>query len=306
MMSDTRPTIPIWRTVTAAYRTGIGCLFRDGALFRYFLYASLLTASVFALHLYRTASHLSATAEIAPVPELILGLLLYIGYAVVINPFAVAVHRKILLGETPRDPYLLGIARRPQQRFLLATVAVYVMFFLASSAGSLGVFLIYGLNPFDGAQLTAAMTAQPFIALFNLLTWGSYLLVGLVAARLAFAFPGIAIDAPGASLRQSMSETQGSTWRLFFVFLFIFLGVFIIVMVAYMTASAVFMFSHPEFLRAPSELAAAMAFSPPFLAVYAVLFVIMMVMIAVVAAAAARAYEIRVNQGMSGVAEVFA
>jgi hypothetical protein len=36
------------------------------------------------------------------------------------------------------------------------------------------------------------------------------------------------------------------------------------------------------------------------------MFLAMMAMVAVTAAAAARAYEIRINRGMSGVAEVFA
>jgi hypothetical protein len=49
----------------------------------------------------------------------------------------------------------------------------------------------------------------------------------------------------------------------------------------------------------------AMLYSPPFLAVFATAFMMSMMMIAVIAAAAARAYEIRVDRGMTRVAEVF-
>ena len=39
---DLQPEVPIWRTVMAGYRAGIGVLVRDGARFRYFIYASAL------------------------------------------------------------------------------------------------------------------------------------------------------------------------------------------------------------------------------------------------------------------------
>jgi hypothetical protein len=104
-MNDPYPTIPIWRTVMTAYRQGIGALFRDGALFRYFIYASLLSLLTYGINLYRAQLLLSRSAH-DPTPGYLLasnvvGALLYSAFAAAICPFAFAMHRKILLGETP-------------------------------------------------------------------------------------------------------------------------------------------------------------------------------------------------------------
>jgi hypothetical protein len=311
-MNDPHPTIPIWRTVAAAYRLGIGALFGDGALFRYFVYASLLSLAVLSLQFYHIASHLAAAAQ-PQTPGMTLlsiaaGMLLYVGYAAAICPFAVAVHRKILLGETPRGYYAAAAMRRTQLRFLLAAIAVYAVFFVAPFVNNLAVYLIYGLNPFDALAVSRAYTTHPTIAtvVLPLSSLLSYFGAALIAARFTFAFPAIAIDTPGASLRRSVAETRGSTWRLLFVFLFVFALPLIILLVFYVGASVIFIMNHPELVHSPEMIAPAIAFSPLFLIVYATMFVFMMVMIAVIAAAAARAYEIRVDRGMIRLAEVFA
>jgi len=310
-MNDPHPTIPIWRTVTAAYRLGIGALFGDGALFRYFIYASLLSLAVLSLQFYHIASRLAAVAQPQTAGMTLLsiatGIVLYVGYAVAICPFAVAVHRKILLGETPRGYYAAAAMRRTQLRFLLATSAVYAVFFVAPFVNNLAVYLIYGLNPFDALEVSRAYTAHPTIAAVILpLSLLSYFGAALIAARSTFAFPGIAIETPNASLRRSLAEARGSTWRLFFIFLLTFALPFAIFIILYLVASATFLISNPELLRAPDRIATAMVYSLPFLVIYAIMFIIMMVMVAVTAAAAARAYEIRVDRGMTRVAEVFA
>ena len=309
-MIDRHPTIPIWRTVVAAYRLGIGALFRDGALFRYFIYASLISLVVLSLNFYQVASRLASMAE-PQTPGMVLqsiavGMLLYVAYAAAVCPYAVAVHRKILLGETPRDYYAAAVMRRTQLRFLLATIAVYAVFFVAPFVNNLSVYLIYGLNPFDAPAISRAYTTRPTIAaVVGILSLLSYVGAALISARLAFAFPSIAIETPNASLRRSLAETRGSTWRLFFIFLLTFALPFTIFIILYAAASVVFLINHPELVRSPNMMASAMLYSPPFLAIFATMFIISMAMIAVTAAAAARAYEIRVDRGMTGVAEVF-
>jgi hypothetical protein len=53
-------------------------------------------------------------------------------------------------------------------------------------------------------------------------------------------------------------------------------------------------------------MATTMVYSTPFLVLYAIMFMMMMMMMtAVMAAAAARSYQIRVDRGMTGVADVF-
>jgi len=226
---------------------------------------------------------------------------------VAICPFAAAMHRKILLGETPRGYYATAATRAMQLRFLSATIAVYALFFVAPLLRDLALYWIFGLNPFDPLEVSRGYAANPAIAAVILpLSLLSYFIAALIATRFTFAFPGIAIERPDASLRRSFAETRGSTWRLFFIFLFTFALPFAIFIILYVAASIVFVISHPDLLSAPERMGAAVAYSSaPFLVVYAAMFIIMMVMTAVTAAAAARTYEIRVNRGMTGVAEVF-
>ena len=309
-MNDSHPTIPIWRTAVAGYRLGLGALFGDGALFRYFVYASLLSLPVVNFQLYHMPALLAATAQPQTFGMTLLStataMLLYLGYAAAICPFSVAVHRKILLGETPRDYYAVAAMRRTQRRFLLATVAVNAVFFVAPFVGNFAVYLLYGLNPFDALEVSRGSAANPTIAAVIVpLSLLSYVGAALIAARFTFAFPAIAIKAPGASLRRSFSEARGATWRLFFIFVLTFALPFAIFIILYLVASVGFVMNHPEVLRAPESFAATMVYSTPFLVIYVIMFVMMMMMIAVTAAAAARAYQIRVDRGMTGVADVF-
>jgi len=306
-MSGAYPTIPVWRTVLAAYRLGIGAVFSGGALFRYFIYASLLSLVILALELYQAAWHLATMAQPQTTGTVVLSMaasvLLYLGYAAATCPFAAAVHRRILLGETPHGYY--AAARRMQLRFFWATTAVYALFFLGPLVSDLVVYLMFDLNAFDPLEMSRAYQARPWLVAVVLpLSLLAYLAAGLIASRFTFAFPTIAIERPDASLRHSLVETRGSTWRLFLIFLITFALPSLIVIVLYAGAAVTFTFRHPELLKAPERIGSAMMYSTPFLIVYALMFVIGMMMIAVTAAAAARAYQIRVG-GMIGVAEVF-
>lgn len=209
-MDGGHPKIPIWRTVVAAYRLGIGAVFSNGALFRYFIYASLLSLGILALQLYLTALRLTAITQPQSSSAVALSLagsmLLYVGYAAAICPFAAAVHRRILLGETPRGYY--AAAWRKQRQFLLATIAVYALFFLAPLVSNLAVYLILGLNPLDPLEMSRAYQARPaLVAVVLPLSLATYVLATLIATRFTFAFPSIAIERPDASLRRSYAET---------------------------------------------------------------------------------------------------
>lgn len=309
-MDSQSPTIPIWRTAAAAYRSGVGALFSHGALFRYFIYASLLCVVLLGIQVYQLrSSFASIVEEQTPgtiVQRIALSMLLFVGYATATCPYAVAVHRKVLLGEVPRAYYVASLFQRRQLRFLLASITISALFFLAPFINNLAVYLIYGLNPFDGRAVTLAYRMRPGMALMvTILTWLSYALAALIAARFTFAFPAIAIEAAGASLRRSVADTHGSTWRLFFLFVLVFALPFALFLTASVAAAVTFVASNPDFARSPERMAAAMSSSPTFYAVYVIVFVLTMVMVAVTAAAAARAYETRVGRHHTGVADVF-
>lgn len=308
-MNHLSPELPIWRTVISGYRDGIRTLLGDGRLFRYFIYASAMTFMLVGAQLYvdMGGSWMSGPEPAMQAANLLFGLLISVAYAIAISPLTVALHRKLLLGETPHELYLAAMVRRTHLRVAAATVAVYGLFFLAQLSIYPMIYFVYGVNPLNAVDLTAAYEAQPTIALVvTLLTWGASLLAALVSTRFAFAFPAISMNTPGASLRQSYAETRGTTWRLFFIFLMTILFPFLAFIVAVGVASALFVFGNPEAMGDPDRVGQMMMLSPPFLAVYAIGFVMMMAVLVAIAAAAARAYEIKVNRGMTGVAEVFA
>jgi hypothetical protein len=302
--------LPIWRTVIAGYRDGIGALFRDGKLFRYFIYASALTLILTGGHLYLELgdSLISRPATSATqIGKLLLGLLISVVYAIATSPLTVALHRKLLLGETPDDAYLAAMVRGTQIRIAAVTMAVYGLFFVAQLSAYPIIYVAYGVNPLNAADLEAVFAAEPMIAFVIMaLTWGASLFAGLVSTRFAFAFPAISTNAPGASLLKSYAETRGAMWRLFFIFLLILLPPFVAVVIAIGVASVLFVIGDPASMSDPDRVSEMMMLSPPFLVIYAIGFVLMMAIIVAIGAATARAYEIRVNRGMTGVAEVFA
>lgn len=309
-MDSQPPIIPIWRTVASGYRLGIGALLGDGALFRYFVYASLLSLPILGLQLYHINARLASAMEVqtpgAMLQSIALAIALYVGYAAASSPYGVAVHRKVLLGEAPRGYYATAIFQRTQLRFALTSLAVYALFFVAPFFGNLAIYLLYGVNPFDGPAVALVLRQHRSMALVvALMTWLSLGTAVFLAARLSFAFPATAIDAAGASLRQSIKETRGSTWRLFFVFLLIFALPFALFIIAIVVATVIMLVNHPELAGSPERMKSAIFTSPPFFVICAIMYVFAMALIAVTAAAAARAYETRVGRGLAAVAEVF-
>jgi hypothetical protein len=238
---------------------------------------------------------------------MLFGLLIAVAYAIAASPLTVALHRKLLLGEAPRGAYFAAMLRGAEARVAAAAMAVYGLFFVAQLSAYPLIYVAYGVNPLNAADLGVAYAVEPTIALIVVpLTWSASLLAGLMSTRLAFAFPGIAINAPGASLRQSYAETRGSAWRLFFIFLLILLLPFVAFVIAIGAASVSVIVGNPEAVGDPDRAAEMMMVSLPFLVAYAVGVVLMMAVVVAIGAAAARAYDVTVNRGLTGVAEVFA
>jgi hypothetical protein len=307
-MNDESLKLPIWQTAISGYGDGISVLFRDGKLFRYFIYASALTLVLIGGQLYVSLGYAwTSQTPAAQMTNLIFSLLVSLGFAIAVSPLTVALHRKLLLGDTPNEIYLAAMFRRNHVRVAVATMAVYGLFFLADLSTYPIIYVVYGVNPLNAADLAVAYAVRPTTALVvMLLTLGASLLAALISSRFAFVFPAIATSAPGASLRTSFAATRGSTWRLFFVFLLIVFFPFVAFVIAIGVASVVFVIGSPQAVGDPERVGEMMMLSPPFLVVYAIAFVLMMAGIVAIGAAAARAYEIKVNRGMTGVAEVFA
>jgi hypothetical protein len=309
-----RPTIPVWRTATAAYRLGFGAVFGDFAMFRYFVYASVLALAVAAGQFYLANQNMRIVVQpaAAPVgnltPLLQLGaeLLLYILLAFVIAPFGVAVQRKILLRESPTGFYFGGATAPSQRRYFLATTFVFASYQLITLVSVPLLYFLYGVNALDTADSAAAYRSNHSIATAALLvTYALFFVAAIVAARCSLLFPAAAIDRPEAWFLDAMRAARGATARLFGVFILVCMPAVVAFFLGVIIAALVFVVPRLLAGMTPAQVRGVMLGSSPFLVLYACMFVIAMLLSAVIAAAAARAYEVRVNHDMGRVADVF-
>jgi len=260
----------------------------------------LAAFAVFAVRIYLIAifpwHSLPMPAGTVEIAIFALTLLIYVALTFAVSPYGVAVHRKFLLGESPYGSYLKALGRQREKRFFLVSVAVMVVAIVTILVPLTTTFFLYGARSIDFVARAENAKAALVISLVAIL---AFMTACLATVRCAFAFPEIAVDQPGASVRQSLAETRGTTWRLFFLFVLIYVPPLVI----YVAASDIAFFSA---LQAHSGTPAAGIFvSWPFIFVYVLMVVLMMLMISVTAAAASRAYEIRVDRGASGIADVF-
>jgi hypothetical protein len=114
-------------------------------------------------------------------------------YYALVTPFFIAVHRFIVLGEVTRG-YRLDWRQRRYQLFFGWAFAVYLLSELPMLMGKLpGHWMI--------TLLAVTMTIFGWVAFF----------------RSIILFPAIAVDAPGATLRQAFEDTSGHGWFAFIV-----------------------------------------------------------------------------------------
>ena len=112
--------------------------------------------------------------------------------AAILTPMIIAVHRFVILGEVTRlfAPHIFS------RRFVhfLALSFIYQVMILA-------VTFPLALFGFHAMPIIAA------IVLFFGAVW--------IASRILIVFPAVAIDAPGASLRNAFADSQGEAWDIF-------------------------------------------------------------------------------------------
>jgi hypothetical protein len=169
-MADTfaaapRPTIPVFRTAYDAYRLGIGAIFSSGAMFRYFIYGSVLWISLSGIEFYDSLSRGKAAASgtlndgRTLIEDVLLALVFAVAIAAAQTPMCVSVQRKVLLGEAPHKYYFAQLLDPIGLRYALVAFLIQALFLCASLSQSL-VILLLGHDPNDAPELTAAMRAD--------------------------------------------------------------------------------------------------------------------------------------------------
>jgi len=317
--SPSRPKIPVWRTAYDAYRLGLGAVFSSGAMFRYFIYGSVLMLGIFAAEIYLSLVNAGLFSNFVSgrdalsifAIDVAIGLLSYILLAIVQTPLGIAIHRRVLLGDSPKGSYRGYAIGGHGSSFLIASIVIYAAFFAASLAYVPVVFLLYGVNPFDETSFSGLMISHRASILVIMSIWFfAYFAASLLSVKCAFAFPTAACGRLGALLQQSFAETRGSMWRLFFVFLLVFVPVVVVYLVASITAALAYVVPYLTNADAGSvgsgeDMMMGLLLSPHIIIAGLVVFVAVMFSYVAMAAGAARAYQIRVERGLSGVAEVF-
>ncbi len=177
-----RRKISIWATTTGAYRLGWDCL------------VALREATVIAIVLELGVALLRPVPTLAQATwDLILLLIMGVIPAVLLAPYAVMIHRRILLRDENRN-YVAASTAPHTVQFAIAAA-------LLAAAGTLG-----------GIILTAAAV----------LGWGAAVLgfvvmiaAAFVSVRVLLAFPAIATDASSTPFADSWQTTRGSFWHIF-------------------------------------------------------------------------------------------
>jgi hypothetical protein len=310
------PKIPVFRTAYDAYRLGFGAIFSSGKMFRFFVYGSVLWISLVGFEFYNGLSRGQAAARgtlndgRTLMEEVLLALLFAAAIAAAQAPMCIWLQRKVLLGDTPRKSYLGHLLDPAGIRYAFALFLIQILFLGASLSQSLVIFLL-GHNPNNSVELTAAMRAD------KVFLWGimlevllAYVVAAWLATRLTFLFPEAACERWTGSIRQAFGETKGTATRLFFLFVAILLPIPFLYAVSVLAAAIVFI---SQYIAGGGSLSAASgsAFMLTFFSSTEMLIALGALALGVAlslvatAAGAARAYQIRVERGLSGAAEVF-
>ena len=313
-----RPKIPAWRTAYDGYRLGLRAIFSSGAMFRYFVYGSVTIVIAMGALFYVSFATQGWLSNAAGGMErtLALGVTIasgYLGYAALAaaqTPLGVVFQRYILLREPPRHPYFAYWASSYGRRFLWASAAVYGYFLVASLIHVPFFLLFYGTDPFDQIAVSTLFASTPSAMAVLIAIYVSALLcASLLAARSSLAFPIAAADRPGSALRQSFAESRGTMWRLFFVFVLIYAPTFVAYFIALMIIMVTFVIQNPGMVDTVGDPFGAanpgLFTSPSFIIAVTIALIAFALSQVAMAAAAARAYQIRVERGLSGVAEIF-
>jgi hypothetical protein len=113
--------------------------------------------------------------------------------SILILPFEIAIYRLLLLGEATSH-YNFAISTSRFQRMSGWTLGLWALV-------NLPPYLLDAFTAFDGVKALAAIASAVIII--------------VVMLRLAILLPAIAVDASGASARNSLADTRGRVWFIF-------------------------------------------------------------------------------------------
>jgi hypothetical protein len=136
-------------------------------------------------------------------------------YIVVLTPLAIAVVRHVVLGHVTRR-YRLDLSDALFWRFAGLAIVIYLLEVVIATWSMLSftqTFAYYASNSF---ALWPLATTWAFVI-------NSFVIFMILLVRTALLFPALALDAPGASWRNSMLDTRGHSWEVFFNLLFAYL-----------------------------------------------------------------------------------
>jgi hypothetical protein len=118
--------------------------------------------------------------------------------AFLMTPYAIAVHRFIILGEKPTG-YRIAPADPKFRRFFCWWLAIWALYLAAA--------VISALLPRLGPPFDLLLVGVLYIPVF------------VLTIRAIVLFPAAAVGAPGADWRQAIADTGGHVWRIFFIIL---------------------------------------------------------------------------------------
>lgn len=140
-----------------------------------------------------------------PLVPVILTIVLTVLRPVLLAPFAIGVHRFVLLGEVTPD-YRLDPGDRRFRRFSFYGV---LLMLLGLMPGLMSPFVALLLSVFGVSPLLSALVAVLVVIIA----------VVMISIRAVILFPAVAVDARWPSWRRAAADTKGHSWYVFFVLL---------------------------------------------------------------------------------------
>lgn len=123
-----------------------------------------------------------------------------------LTPYLMAVHRFVILGESPARYALAPLDRRVQSYFLM---------WAAFSAATMAPIFLWVASPWmSGDPVEVSPLVVPVMAYV--------VAVMILGLRLIILFPAIAVDASEATFAAALPATKGHAWRIFLIGLMAF------------------------------------------------------------------------------------